>query len=114
MDKRIIQADAVSKTIFHETDDGFAIQSYQDLTAVVERCKREAIEGRITGPEHGVHAATVPAALLQEWAEKKGIGIREAMRNDKILDQFLAEHPVFDLTKGRAQKYFAGGMVNAS
>lgn len=104
----ILSADQGSFLKFHETDEGFAIQEYEDLTGVVERCKTEAIEGRITGPEHGIHAASIPLSLLSEWSAKKGIPFNHAMRDDKVLDWFLAEHPVFDLTQGRAKRYFNG------
>lgn len=112
MYQRRIQTDATGFTQFHETDEGFAIQEYEDLSGHVELCKREAIEtqygGRIKGPEHGVHVASIPVSKLIEWASQNGIDRKTALRDDKVIDRFLAAHPVFDLTQGRAQRYFNG------
>lgn len=106
----LVKKDVNGFTAVHNLVDGSTVvQDYEDLTEHVESCKRKTNESPYArGIDGSYHAASIPLSKFAEWCAKKGTTINVAARDEKMIWQFLAEHPVFDLTRGRTQRVFNG------
>jgi hypothetical protein len=89
MSRQIITADKYHNLGMVEEDGKTIIHKAVDVEPVLQRAERLRQAGA-TKTKMGDHlAAVIPIALLQEWAQKKGVDWRIVATNDELLDQFL-------------------------
>jgi len=98
----ILDATANSRLTMHEHGDGsgMIVQS-TDVSGAMRRNEelRRAGATKTQGGDH--YAASIPIDLLNEWAMKRGTTWEVVAREDKMLDQFLAEHSACRIYEGR-------------
>jgi hypothetical protein len=98
----LLDATATSRLTMTEHGDGsgMIVQS-TDVSGALAR--NEALRrAGMTKTQDGDHyAASIPIDLLNEWAMKRGTTWEVVAREDKMLDQFLAEHAHCRIYEGR-------------
>jgi hypothetical protein len=98
----ILDATANSRLTMHEHGDGSGvIVQSTDVSGALAR--NEALRrAGMTKTQDGDHyAASIPIDLLNEWAMKRGTTWEVVAREDKLLDQFLAENTKCRIYEGR-------------
>lgn len=86
---QIITADKYHVLGMTEEDGKTIIHKTTDVSPVLRRAEQLRQAGA-TKTRDGDHlAAVIPIALLQEWAQKRGLEWQMVASNDKLLDQFL-------------------------
>jgi len=91
--KHILDATPNSQlTMQVENDGSGVIVQSTDVSAALRR-NEELRRAGATKTKDGDHfAASIPIDLLNEWAMKRGTTWEVVARENKMLDQFLAEH----------------------
>ena len=102
MAKRFLANTGSSTLLFHDEQDGkIAIESVADVEPVIERAKALHNEGftRTQGGQR--HVASIPIIVLDAWAKKQGLCYGNVMRDQKLMDRFLADpaHSYFIIDK---------------
>ena len=98
----LLDATANSRLTMHEYGDGsgMIVQS-TDISGAMRR-NAELRRAGTTKTKDGDHyAASIPLDLLNEWAMKRGTSWEIVAGDDKLLDQFLAEHSKCRIYEGR-------------
>jgi hypothetical protein len=100
--KHILESTQNSQlTMQVENDGSGVIVQSTDVSAALARNERLRSAGatKTHGGDH--YAASIPIDLLNEWAMKRGTTWEVVAREDKMLDQFLAEHSKCRIYEGR-------------
>lgn len=103
MRTRILSEAAGRRTLWHEHADGsVTIQQRTDVTACVERAKALHREGLDTTGMGDKHVASIPVAVLDAWARRRGKTFAHVMADDAMMREFLddAENSVFRVWRG--------------
>jgi hypothetical protein len=89
MSQRIITADEHHRLTLAEQDGTTIIHKATDVAPVLHRAEQLRQAGA-TKTRDGDHlAAVIPIALLQEWAQKRGMEWQMVAQDDHLLGQFL-------------------------
>lgn len=98
----ILDATANSRLTMREHGDGtgMIVQS-TDVSAAMRRNEELRRAGATKTRDGDHYAASVPIDLLNEWAMKRGTTWEIVAADDKLLDQFLAEHTACRIYEGR-------------
>lgn len=98
----LLDATANSTLTMHEHGDGtgMIVQS-TDVSAAMRRNEQLRRHGMTKTNDGDHYAASIPLDLLNEWAMKRGITWEIVAADDKLLDQFLAEHAACRIYEGR-------------
>jgi hypothetical protein len=100
--KHIVEASPTSElSIDTDADGSGVILQSTDVSAALRRNERLRSAGatKTKGGDH--YAASIPIDLLNEWAMKRGITWEIVAADNKMLDQFLAEHSKCRIYEGR-------------
>jgi hypothetical protein len=100
--KHIVEASQTSElSIDTDADGSGVILQSTDVSAALRRNERLRSAGatKTKGGDH--YAASIPIDLLNEWAMKRGITWEIVAADNKMLDQFLAEHSKCRIYEGR-------------
>lgn len=100
--KHIVEASQTSElSIDTDADGSGVILQSTDVSAALRRNERLRSTGatKTKGGDH--YAASIPIDLLNEWAMKRGITWEIVAADNKMLDQFLAEHSKCRIYEGR-------------
>lgn len=100
--KHILDATSNSQlTMQVENDGSGVIVQSTDVSAALRR-NEQLRQAGATKTRDGDHfAASIPIDLLNEWAVKRGTTWEVVARENKMLDQFLAEHSKCRIYEGR-------------
>lgn len=102
MSKRILERLPNGYTYTHTEDGVTRVGTYADHTDIVEQVKGRRGMGMTQG-DLGIHEASIPLNLLDEWARKISggqLGAFDVSSDNALLDRFLAEHPSLKVHKG--------------
>lgn len=99
---QIIAADGISTLSLKQEGDQTILHKTTDVSAVFKRNERLRQAGATKTRDGDHFGASIPLALLNEWALKKGLPNWNAVaQDDRLLDQFLAEHSKCRIYEGR-------------
>lgn len=104
MQKTILSASSGSRTLLHQHADGSStVQQITDVTDAVERAKALHNAGAHQTAMGDKHVASIPIAVLTEWAQKRGKAFSDVMQDEGLMKQFLEDpdNGVFRIWKGR-------------
>lgn len=88
--RHIITADSASKLEMITEGDQTIISESTDVSAALRRNEQLRNQGATKTGMGDHYAASIPIALLQEWAQKKGLeSWHMVASDDRLLDQFL-------------------------
>jgi hypothetical protein len=104
----LIKADENSFSRLIKQGDDFIWHDYEDLEAHATRVTRQQLEGLVRTKDGDHKQCEIPLSKLGEWGAKFGLTWRQVADDDKLLDRFLDEHPVYDYRKHLTEKYFNG------
>jgi hypothetical protein len=99
----LLDANANSRLTMHEHGDGtgLIVQS-TDVSAALRRNEELRRAGATKTHDGDHYAASIPLDLLNAWGlEKHGVGWEIVSADDRLLDQFLAEHTKCRIYEGR-------------
>jgi len=100
--KHIVEASQTSElSIDTDADGSGVILQSTDVSAALRRNERLRSAGatKTKGGDH--YAASIPIDLLNAWAMKRGTTWEIVAADNKMLDQFLAEHSKCRIYEGR-------------
>lgn len=98
----LLDATANSRLTMHEHGDGSGvIVQSTDVSAALARNEALRRAGATKTHDGDHYAASIPIDLLNEWAMKRGTTWEVVAREDKLLDQFLAENTKCRIYEGR-------------
>lgn len=103
MQTQILSASSNSHTLLHQHSDGSStVQQITDVTDAVERARNLHNAGAHQTAMGDKHVASIPIAVLAEWAQKRGKTFSDVMQDDGLLKQFLEDpdNSVFRVWKG--------------
>lgn len=90
--REILTANSVRKLEMIEQGGQTIISESTDVSAALERNKRLRNAGMTKTGMGDHYAASIPVALLNEWAQKRGLpGWQAVAQDDRLLDQFLQD-----------------------
>lgn len=101
MSKRFLTG-GISSVFLHEEQDGkVAIETVTDVEPVIERAKALHNAGRTKTGMGDRHVASVPIAVLDAWARKRGLLFQNVMQDQSLMTQFLQDpdHSYFIIDK---------------
>jgi hypothetical protein len=98
----LLDATANSRLTMHEHGDGSGVICQSTDVSGALRRNEELRRAGATKTHDGDHyVASIPLDLLNEWAMKRGTTWEIVGADDKLLDQFLAEHRKCRIYEGR-------------
>jgi hypothetical protein len=104
----LIKSDATSFSRLIKQGDGYVWHEHENLEKHAHRVERQQLEGltRTYGGDHKM--CEIPLSKLSEWGAQFNLTWREVADDNKLLDRFLDDHPIYDYRKHLQQKYFNG------
>jgi len=100
--KHIVEASPTSElSIDTDADGSGVILQSTDVSAALRRNERLRNAGATKTKDGDHYAASIPIDLLNEWAMKRGVTWEIVAADNKMLDQFLAEHSKCRIYEGR-------------
>lgn len=102
MAKRLLTFNGATATYLHEEQDGrVAIETVEDVTAIVERAKALHNMGATKTAMGDRHVASIPITVLDAWARRHGKRYQDVMQDQKLMDCFLKDpdHSYFVIDK---------------
>lgn len=92
----------ISSVFLHEEQDGkVAIETVTDVGPVLERAKALHNQGLTRTGMGDRHVASIPIAVLDAWARKRGLLFQNVMQDQRLMSQFLQDpdHSYFVIDK---------------
>jgi hypothetical protein len=100
--KHIVEASQTSElSIDTDADGSGVILQSTDVSAALRRNERLRSAGATKTKDGDHFAASIPIDLLNAWAMKRGTTWEIVAADNKMLDQFLAEHSKCRIYEGR-------------